>query len=60
MLVGVISDGKIYQLVGGVTNAHWVELQTGGGSVATGTGGIIAGGRRISNDTSIIDGARRV
>lgn len=30
MAVAVISDGKIYQLVGGVENIHWQELVTGG------------------------------
>jgi hypothetical protein len=28
----VVSEQKNYQLVGGVTNAHWVELQSGGSS----------------------------
>lgn len=33
MLVRVTTDGKIYYLNGGLTNADWVELQMGAGGL---------------------------
>jgi hypothetical protein len=37
MLVYVLSDGKIYTLTGGITNAHWTEFSVAGSNIEEGS-----------------------